>query len=178
MTAKRIHITGASGSGTTTLGKVLAERYNYHHLDSDGYFWFPTEPPYQKIRDINERQKLLQKDLLRYQNWVSTGSICGWGDFAIKYFDLVVFLFVSPDIRIHRLFEREKIRSPESFIEGTERAEQFEEFIYWAKRYDKGGMEVRSLYLHNQWLQGLNCPVLKIEGEISIAESVERIERF
>ena len=178
MKIKRIHITGASGSGTTTLGKELAERYNYHHLDSDNYFWLPSEPPYQKKRKILERQKLLQEDLSKYENWVSTGSLCGWGDFAIEYFDLVVFLYIPQEIRIKRLFEREKIRSPKSFIEETKRAEQFKEFIDWAKKYDNGGMEIRSLHLHQEWLKTINCPVIKIDGEVSIDRSVEKVERF
>ncbi len=178
MNIKRIHITGASGSGTTTLGKVLAERYNYHHLDTDTYFWLPTELPFQEIRNIYERQQLLKNDMLKYENWVSSGSLCEWGDFAIEYFDLVVFLFVQQEVRIQRLFEREKIRCPESFIEGTVRAKQFNEFIDWAKRYDNGGMEVRSLYMHKQWLQKLDCPVLKIEVEVTVEESVRRVDEF
>ena len=41
----RIHILGASGSGTTTLGRALAERLQCPHFDADDYFWVPTDPP-------------------------------------------------------------------------------------------------------------------------------------
>jgi Shikimate kinase len=41
----RIHILGASGSGTTTLGRALAERLQYPHFDTDDSFWVPTDPP-------------------------------------------------------------------------------------------------------------------------------------
>jgi hypothetical protein len=44
--ANRIHIFGASGSGTTTLGAAIADRYGYAHLDVDQYFWMPTDPPF------------------------------------------------------------------------------------------------------------------------------------
>ncbi|MBB6697108.1 hypothetical protein [Clostridium algidicarnis] len=41
-----IHILGAAGSGTSTLGKKLKNKLNYIHLDVDDYFWFPTNPPF------------------------------------------------------------------------------------------------------------------------------------
>lgn len=174
----KIHVTGASGSGTTTLGKTIAEKLGFVHLDTDDYFWMPSELPYQGVREVEERQKLLQEEMLKYSNWVSTGSLCGWGDFALEYFDCVIFLFIPQEIRIRRLFEREKTRCPESFIKESIRNRQFKEFIDWAKKYDDGGMEVRSLHLHKQWLNKLDCPVLKIEGEISVEESVKRVEKF
>ena len=41
----RIHIVGASGSGTTSLAGELATRYGHRHLDTDDYFWLRTVPP-------------------------------------------------------------------------------------------------------------------------------------
>lgn len=68
-----IHIYGASGSGTSTLGKKISEELGYRFLDSDDYFWLPTDPRFIKVRNIdgggvemrskanhNEWQKLLK----------------------------------------------------------------------------------------------------------------------
>ncbi|BDD11489.1 hypothetical protein FUAX_39210 (plasmid) [Fulvitalea axinellae] len=41
----KILIFGASGSGTTTLGKEIAKRAKFTHLDADDYYWKPTNPP-------------------------------------------------------------------------------------------------------------------------------------
>lgn len=41
-----IHITGASGSGTTTLGRALAQALGWRYLDADRYYWLPTSPPF------------------------------------------------------------------------------------------------------------------------------------
>jgi adenylate kinase family enzyme len=60
--ANRIHILGASGSGTTTLGRAMAERLNYTHFDTDAYFWLPTDPPTTEKREITLRQQLLMGD--------------------------------------------------------------------------------------------------------------------
>ena len=43
----RIHILGASGSGTTTLASAIADEHGHRHLDTDDFFWIPTNPPYR-----------------------------------------------------------------------------------------------------------------------------------
>ena len=50
-----IHIYGASGSGTSTLGRYLAEQFQYAFLDSDDYFWLPTDPKFTTKRPIEQR---------------------------------------------------------------------------------------------------------------------------
>jgi adenylate kinase family enzyme len=99
----RIHILGASGSGTTTLGRALAERLQCPHFDTDDYFWVPTDPPYTQQRERTERAQLLMDDVTTHNSWVVSGSLCGWGDVAIPLFELVVFLWVPQDVRMARL---------------------------------------------------------------------------
>jgi adenylate kinase family enzyme len=103
----RIHILGASGSGTTTLGRALAERLQYPHFDTDDYFWVPTDPPYTHQRARTERQQLLMGDLTAHNAWVVSGSLCGWGDGAIPLFEFVVFLSIPSEVRMARLHRRE-----------------------------------------------------------------------
>ncbi len=47
---RRVHITGAAGSGTTTLGKALAQRWRCRQFDTDDFLWEPGDPPYQAVR--------------------------------------------------------------------------------------------------------------------------------
>ena len=58
---KRIHVFGASGSGTTTLGKRLSQYLNYSFFDSDNYFWLPTVfiviPKDVRMSRLQEREK-------------------------------------------------------------------------------------------------------------------------
>ena len=81
-------------------------------------------------------------------------------------------------IRIERLYKREEQRSPDSFIEGTLRHNQFLEFIDWAKKYDTAGNEIRSLHRHNEMLKKIKCPVLRIEEVVTVEESVRRVEEY
>jgi adenylate kinase family enzyme len=55
----RIHILGASGSGTTMSGRVLAEHLHFPHFDTDDYFWQPTDLPLTQQRERTARQQLL-----------------------------------------------------------------------------------------------------------------------
>ena len=56
-----IHIFGASGSGTTTLGKYISRRLGYFFMDTDDYFWMPTNPLYSIKRDNSQRLVMMKK---------------------------------------------------------------------------------------------------------------------
>jgi adenylate kinase family enzyme len=166
----RIHILGASGSGTTTLGRALAERLQYPHFDTDDYFWVLTDPPYTQQRARTERAQLLMGDLTAHDSWVVSGSLCGWGDVAIPLFELVVFLAIPHDIRIARLHRREHARFGTRILPGGDMYEQSQAFLAWAASYDEGGLDIRSRQLHEEWLGTLPCPILCFEGEYTIEE--------
>lgn len=62
--SRGIIIFGASGSGTTTIGKELANIMNFKHFDLDDYFWtWDTAIPYTIPRAKAERIELLQHDI-------------------------------------------------------------------------------------------------------------------
>jgi adenylate kinase family enzyme len=168
----RIHILGASGSGTTTLGRVLAERLQYSHFDTDDYFWLPTDPLYTQQRERSERAQLLMDDLTAQDAWVISGSLCGWGDVAIPRFELVVFLWVPPDMRMARLHRREHARFGTRILPGGDMYEVSQAFLAWAASYDEGGLDMRSRQRHDQWLSTLPCPILRLEGEYTIEEQL------
>ena len=168
MTEARIHIVGASGSGTTTLGAALAHASGGAHLDTDDYFWLATDPPFTTKRPVEERLALLTADLDRHAAWVLTGSLIDWGNVLIPRFDLVVFLYVPQEIRIERLMQRERLRYGSQIEPGGRMHAAHTEFVSWAKGYDDPAFEGRSLKGHRAWLQHLPCPVLEITGTPSI----------
>lgn len=173
----RIHILGASGSGTTSLGASLAEEHGHRHLDTDDYYWLPYDPPYTQKRPPEERLRLLNDDLDRSQHWVLSGSLVGWGDSLIPEFELVVFLTVPTDVRLSRLRARETERyGPTAVAPGGSRHEAMRAFLEWASRYDGGDLDMRSRARHDEWLLRVTCPVLRIDGDASVADQVLRIE--
>jgi len=174
--AMRVHIVGASGSGTTTLGRALAARLRCAHLDTDAFFWVPTQPPFQVVRERAERQAMLGAALPRHPDWVLSGSLCGWGDVFIPLFELVVFLWIPPEIRLARLRAREQARYGAAIAPGGPQHGTHERFMAWAARYDESTeVTERSRLVHEQWLAALPCRVQRIMDTGSVADHVETI---
>lgn len=174
---KRIHIFGASGSGTTTLGKELSEKLNIAHFDTDDYFWEPTSPPFIVQRKKEERIKLLTEAIEKHDAWILSGSLCGWGDVFIPQFDLAVYLYIPKELRMKRLIKRERERYGKDIDEGGEMHEVYNEFMSWAESYDSGDISIRSKALHEKWMKDLSCRLLKLEGDIPIEEKVNEVIR-
>ncbi len=172
----RVHIVGASGSGTTTLGRALAARLGCPHLDTDDFFWLPSQPKFQHIRVRGERQALLGAALDRHPGWVLSGSLCGWGDVFIPRFELVVFLWLPPAVRLARLRTRERARYGEAIAPGGPLHARYEGFIAWAAGYDAGlDVPERCRRLHEEWLAVLPCPVVRFTDAGSTEEHVAMI---
>ena len=88
MAANIIHVLGASGSGTTTLGQAIAKAWGYAHFDTDDYYWVPTDPMFQQNRPPAERLRLLQRDISAHPRCVISGAFVRWGDPLIPLLDL------------------------------------------------------------------------------------------
>jgi adenylate kinase family enzyme len=172
---KRIHILGASGSGTSTLGKALAEKLNYTHFDTDDYYWLPPKYSFTQKRELVERQNLLMNDLMNHGHWVLSGSLCDWGDIYIPLFDMVIYLWIPQDIRIDRVVKREEQRHGDAIKPSGHKYSQYIEFIEWASKYDEGGLDMRSKATHEEWLKGLKCPFIRIEGDLETDERMELV---
>jgi adenylate kinase family enzyme len=173
----RIHIVGASGSGTTSLAVEIAGTYGYRHLDTDDYYWLRTVPPYREKRPEEERLALLRQAFSESKSWVLSGSLCGWGDPLISQFELVVFLVVPMPVRLARLLVRERARyGQQAIASGGELHEAHVEFLDWAGRYDTGGVEMRSRVLHEVWLATVSCPVIRLEGDLSADEQLGQLQ--
>ncbi|SDS60302.1 hypothetical protein [Bradyrhizobium canariense] len=172
----RIHIMGASGSGVTSLGRASADILATPHHDTDDYFWQPTTPPYRDKREIADRLRLMHEMFLARADWVLSGSLEGWGDPIVPYFDLVVFIATPWPVRLQRLRAREATHfGAESVAPGGWRHTETEEFIEWASHYDDGDREGRSLAKHQAWLAALPCRILRLDGSRPLAELVAEV---
>lgn len=154
MAGRRIHILGASGSGTTTLGRHLADQIDAMHLDTDEFYWDKSANPFTMKVPIVDRIRMIEEQTRNAEFWVLSGSLCSWGDSFIEQFTDVVFLWVPWEIREQRLRDRERVRFGQVAISpGGEMHQNHTEFIHWASRYDAAGLEQRSLQTHEQWLR-------------------------
>ena len=159
-----IHIFGASGSGTSTLGKKICSELGYKFMDTDDYFWLPTDPKFTAKRNVEERLTMMKTDIQNAENVVISGSLVDWGDDLIPLFTLAVRLETAADIRISRLKQREKERFGARIDLGGDMFVQHQEFIEWARSYDTGGLDMRSKAKHDEWQKSLQCRLIELNG--------------
>ncbi|MBI1211996.1 MAG: AAA family ATPase [Alphaproteobacteria bacterium] len=177
MRTRRIHITGPSGAGVTSLGRALASALVVPHHDTDDYYWQPTNPPFQEKRDVPDRLRLMRELFLERDGWVLSGSLGDWANSITPYFDLVIYLYVVPEIRLQRLREREaKHFGEDAVAPGGWRHQETEEFIEWASHYELSDREGRNSRRHQEWLAQLSCPVLRLNGAQLLAALVGEAE--
>ncbi|MBC6310725.1 AAA family ATPase [Listeria sp. FSL L7-1582] len=168
----RIHVMGASGAGTSTLGKALADRLGVAFFDTDDYYW---EEKFSVKRAIENRLEMMERDFMTREDWVLSGALSNWGTPLEPFFDVVVFLEVPRDVRLERLVRRERVRYGEAILPGGSRHQEHMEFVAWASRYEDGDVDVRSKKLHETWFQNLECPVLRVTGDMTVEEEVELV---
>lgn len=171
----RINLLGASGTGKTTLGKALADELGYAHFDSDAYFHLPTDPPFQQQRDPDARTRMLLADLPDDGRWVLSGSVISWTPHPELAFDLIVFLYLPPDVRLERLRQRERERYGTRLDAGGDMHEDHQAFMTWSSGYDEGKVALNNLKIHRDWLERQIVPVLELNQPMTTTEQIERI---
>ena len=159
-----VHIYGASGSGTSTLGRKLCDELGWFFMDTDNYYWLPADPMYTQKRSAPERLALMRRDIAAHDNAVISGSLVGWGDVLIPLFTLAVRLVTDTETRIKRLKKRESLAFGSRILPGGDMHEAHLRFIDWARAYDTGNADMRSRAMHDEWQKLLPCRQLVLDG--------------
>ncbi|MFL6678923.1 MAG: AAA family ATPase [Burkholderiaceae bacterium] len=161
----RILVTGAAGSGTSTLAAALARELSGIAIEADDLYWLPTTPPYRERRPAEARRALACDALSAPGPVVVAGSVMGWGSAIEDAFDLVVFLQVPTALRLERLRRRE--------LQRFGRVD--EAFLRWAADYDTGTTEGRDLASHLAWLEARAAQRVTVAGRFTVDEAVARV---
>lgn len=166
MKRSKVHVMGASGSGTTTLARALADAWSVPHADSDDYLFVPSDPPYVEQREPQQRLDLMRALFAPRAAWVLSGSLVGWGEPVVEECDAVVFLQLDPEERLRRLAAREERRRDG----GVYDPDAWRDFMTWASGYDDPAFDGRSLHGHEAWLAQLSLPVLRLDSRAPTSE--------
>lgn len=162
---RRIHITGASGVGTSTLARALADRLASQAFDTDDYYWRPTDPPFREKRLRAERVALMEEVFTPRADWVLAGSLMGWGDALIPRFTHIIFLTLAPATRLARLRRRERQRLGAAIAPGGALEAEHRAFLDYAMGYDLADFTGRNRVKHELWLDELPCPVIRLDAQ-------------
>jgi len=162
---RRVLVTGASGAGTTTLGRALADALGAAFFDADDYFWLATDPPFREKRAASERLALLTGALASVERAVVAGAVAEWGRELEDSFSLIVFLTVPAAVRVDRLRARDVARY----------GRVDDAFLAWAAQYDEGRLAGRSRARQEAWLAGRATRILRLDGDLSTEQRLEAV---
>lgn len=171
-----IHIFGASGSGTTTFAKKIHDELGFCFMDTDDYFWLPTNPKYTQKRPGEERIQMMKNDIEKADNVVISGSLTDWGDELISLFTLAIRLETDQKIRIARIQAREKEKFGGRIDFGGDMYQQHLDFIEWAKLYDTGSLNMRSKMKHDEWQKLLQCKLIILDGSANLDANFSKMK--
>jgi adenylate kinase family enzyme len=167
----RVHVLGASGSGTTTLARALADHWSVPHADADDYFWMPSKPPFLEKRPEADRVALMREVFVAREAWVLSGSMMEWGDEVTAECDAVVFITLDLAERLRRLEAREiRRRAGDEYDEAA-----WLVFRDWAVGYDDPDFDGRSRANHEAWLAEIHKPVLRLDSRATVPALLETI---
>lgn len=174
MPAPRLYLTGASGTGTTTLGRALGARLGLPHVDTDDHFWLSSDPPFTHRRAPHERGASLAA-ALGAGGWIVTGACEGWGDAAISKVNGIVFLSLNRAQRLVRLRRREAARFGPRILPGGDMVELHRGFLDWAMSYDDADAPGRSRHRQEAWLERQRAPVLRLDAVGAVNDMVQKV---
>lgn len=161
---RRIHVLGASGSGTSTLARGLAMAFDSQSFDTDDFYWKPTDPPFTVKRPVAERLALMEEVFLPRRDWILSGSFTSWGEAIVPRLTHVIFLSLPGAQRLVRLRRRERLRADPELARTPEWQASHRGFLDWAMSYDDPGFAGRSRAGHERWLGTLAVPVIRIDS--------------
>ncbi len=174
-----IHIFGASGSGTSTLGRCLCDRLGFLFMDTDDYYWLPTDPPYTHKRPPAERVILMKRAIedggRRCSGVVISGTFADWGDDLIPALTLAVRLHTDTAVRLERIRRREREKLGDRIDEGGDMFDAHKAFLLWAAAYDTADEQTRSRRKHDEWQTHLTCPLLLLDGGAPLDTNLEAV---
>ncbi len=178
MEHKIINIFGSSGSGSTTLARIIAEKFAYHHIDVDDWVWEKTDPPFTKRRTDEEARSAILRELKKSNKSVISGSLVGLGDDIKHQINLFVFINLDIETRIKRIEKRERMRFGKRVLPGGDLYQQHLDFLEWVSNYETNPEYIRSRKQHLLWLDDVKVPVLKVTDELSIEELLALVRPF
>lgn len=164
---KGIAIVGGNGSGKTTLGATLSKELNYKHMDIEAYYFKETEIPYSESRTYKEVMQLIEMDITKYPNFIISAVNGDLGDKINSLYDCVIYLKAPLDIRMIRIKQRAYHRFGDRVLEGGDMYEQEQKFL--------DSVVIKNMEKTDEWLQGLSCPIIYVDGTKPIDETIKLI---
>ena len=164
-----ILICGLNGSGKSTLGKALAEKLRFYFIDSEDLYFPKTghNNIYAFPRGREEAEKLLLGEIKAHENFVFASVKGDYEEAVFPFFRYAVLIDVPKDIRIQRVKNRSFRKFGSRMLSDGDLYEQEKRFFDFVESRAENTVE--------EWVQCLECPVIRIDGTKPIEENVDLI---
>ncbi len=164
-----IIICGMNGSGKSTLGRALAEHLGWRFIDNEDLYFPKADPahPFAVERTQEEVERLLLEEVQRDGHFVFAAVRGNYGEAVLPYYKAAVLLEVPREIRLQRVWERSHRKFGDRMLPGGDLHESEKRF------YDI--VSARPEDYASRWLEGLDIPVLRLDGTRPIEENCVRI---
>lgn len=162
-----ILICGLNGAGKSTLGRILAERLGYQFIDNEDLYFPKDDPSYlfaaprsheEVVRHLEE---LIEKD----RRFVFAAVKGDYGEKLPAFLDHIVLIEVPRDILSRRVRDRSYQKFGDRVLPGGDLYEK--EQNWYALTDSRPGDYVTS------WLEGTDCPVIRIDGTLPVEQNIE-----
>ena len=162
-----ILICGLNGAGKSTLGRILAERLGYQFIDNEDLYFPKDDPSYlfaaprsheEVVRHLEE---LIEKD----RRFVFAAVKGDYGDNLPAFLDHIVLIEVPREILSCRVRDRSRQKFGNRVLPGGDLYEK--EQSWYALTDSRPDDYVTS------WLEGTNCPVIRIDGTLPVEQNIE-----
>lgn len=162
-----ILVCGLNGSGKSTLGKELARVLGYTFIDIEDCYFSKDDDSYLYAapRSGEEAEKILWEKIYACDRFVLASVTGNFDEKITSLFEIIVRINVPKEIRMKRIMERSFRKFGDRMLPGGDLYETEEDFFSMA--------ESRSEQYVDDWLSGMSCPVIEVDGTKSINENAE-----
>lgn len=166
---KGIIICGLNGAGKSTLGKALAEKLQYHFIDDEDLYFPKTDSGYSyaSSRTRKEAEKLLFSEINAHGNFVFASVKGDYGKTVYPLFQYAVLIDVPKYTRMQRVKNRSFQKFGSRMLPGGDLYAQEKSFFDFVESRAENTVE--------EWVQSLNCPIIRIDGTKPVEENINFI---
>ncbi len=182
-----IAVFGLNGGGKSTLTHALAKQIGYFEMDVEDYY-FPQqresrkwalenrsvidndqsdELPFSNPRTKSEVQTAILENIKIHPRFIISGVTMNWCDEILSSIDIAFCVQTPLEERLKRIQAREEKRFGARVLDGGDMYEQQMEFREMVKN--------RNLNEVEECTTKLGCPVIVIDGTLSVIHNLENI---
>ena len=164
-----IIVCGLNGCGKSTLGSALAKKIGFHFIDNEDLFFARTriDEPYANPRSHAQVEELLMREVKKHPDFVFAAVKGDYGKEIHQFYQYAVLIKVPKEVRWERVRNRSFQKFGSRMLASGDLYEKEEAFFEMAA--------VRTDAYVEDWVQSLQCPVIRVDGMRPIEENISII---